>query len=59
MRLFAQTTVAMNMADLHLNEDLFPDPYTFNPERWLGPDALANKRNYVPFSRGTRNCVGR
>lgn len=53
-----QTTVGMNMADLHYNEELFPDPLSFLPERWLGPDAVSNKRNLVPFSKGSRNCVG-
>ncbi|KAI9704833.1 MAG: hypothetical protein M1836_006613 [Candelina mexicana] len=57
-RIPAGTTVGMNMADLHHNEELFPDPHSFIPERWLGPDAVNNKRNLVPFSRGSRNCVG-
>ncbi|KAI9720219.1 MAG: hypothetical protein M1812_003037 [Candelaria pacifica] len=54
----AGTTVGMNMADLHHNEKLFPDPSAFIPERWLGPEAVNNKRNLVPFSKGSRNCVG-
>ncbi|OAA53526.1 Cytochrome P450 [Cordyceps fumosorosea ARSEF 2679] len=45
---------------LHMNEELFPCPTQFRPERW----AEANKNgkrleNYiVTFSKGTRHCLG-
>lgn len=45
----------------HHNPTLFPDPWTYRPERWLEdtPEA-ANLRKYVmPFSQGPRACLGR
>ncbi len=40
----------------HLDESLFPDPWTFDPGRWLENPEL-NK--YIwSFSRGPRQCVG-
>lgn len=37
---------------------VYPDPTTFRPERWLGAIDPAMHRNYVPFTRGSRNCLG-
>jgi len=45
---------------MHFNADVYEHPRTFNPERWLqerdGEDALDTW--LVPFSRGSRMCVG-
>ena len=43
---------------LHENPDIFPEPYQFKPERWLGPDQQRLRHYLVPFSSGTRSCVG-
>lgn len=44
------------------DERIFPDSYTFNPERWLGdplaPDGRKLSRYLVSFGRGTRSCLG-
>lgn len=45
---------------LHRNEDMYPNPDEFVPERFLDE---ANKSKflfgYLPFSAGTRNCIGK
>lgn len=41
------------------NEQAFPEPEEFRPERWL--DAADNelmKEAFQPFSLGTRRCIG-
>jgi cytochrome P450 len=53
--------MSMSMPDLHFNADVFPEPHTFKPERWLesSGDALSNMQQYfVPFGRGSRMCIG-
>lgn len=42
------------------NPDIFPDPERFEPERFTA-EARLNKNpfEYVPFSAGSRNCVGK
>ncbi|KAL0573598.1 hypothetical protein V5O48_008357 [Marasmius crinis-equi] len=44
---------------LHQNPDGFPNPMEFSPERWLQPGSRDLESRYlVPFSRGTRLCLG-
>ncbi|KAK4695743.1 hypothetical protein P7C71_g2073, partial [Lecanoromycetidae sp. Uapishka_2] len=50
------TPISMTSVLIHDNTDLFPNPRTFNPDRFLKQPAL--KRYLVPFSRGTRQCAG-
>ncbi|OAP56011.1 hypothetical protein AYL99_10163 [Fonsecaea erecta] len=37
---------------------IFPDPYSFRPERWLGSNVDELESHMVSFSRGSRNCIG-
>lgn len=61
----AGTRVGMAIYHVHYNEDLFPDARSFVPERWImeesGHDEETMKRMqrfFVPFSKGTRSCLG-
>lgn len=44
------------------DENLFPDSFTFRPERWLdapkAPDGKYLSRYMVSFGKGTRTCLG-
>jgi cytochrome P450 len=54
------TVVSMTIRDLHTNPTIYPEPVTFNPERWM--DANDRKRLGVyhgPFGRGSRSCIGK
>ncbi len=53
-----RTKICMTPLLMHRNETMFPDPATFRPERWLGPDGKKLLRYLVPFNRGTRGCLG-
>ncbi|GAD94318.1 benzoate 4-monooxygenase cytochrome P450, putative [Paecilomyces variotii No. 5] len=56
----AGTIVSCQAFSLHRNPQVFPDPYTFNPDRWLAVDAdvAEMKRWWWPFSSGGRMCLG-
>jgi cytochrome P450 len=41
---------------LHHREDLYPDPFSFRPERWLG--VKPGTYEWLPFGGGTRRCLG-
>ena len=41
----------------HHQKDIFPRPFEFDPDRWLNPTADM-KEAYMPFSRGSRMCIG-
>src|SRR5947209_2015799 len=42
---------------LHRRRDLFPDPGSFRPERFLADDA-PDTYTWIPFGGGTRRCLG-
>jgi cytochrome P450 len=42
---------------MHHNPDLYPDPYAFRPERFLG--TAAQPRTWLPWGGGRKHCLGR
>ncbi|KAK5730515.1 hypothetical protein LTR15_000452 [Elasticomyces elasticus] len=44
----------------HTNEQLFPDPWRFDPTRWLGQsdEVHRRKRCLMAFGKGHRRCIG-
>jgi len=42
---------------IHTRADLYPEPETFRPERFLGEDA-PDTYTWLPFGGGTRRCLG-
>ncbi|KAL5328079.1 hypothetical protein ACEPPN_005787 [Leptodophora sp. 'Broadleaf-Isolate-01'] len=52
----AGTPVSMTSLLLHLNPKTFPDPNSFNPERWIENPRLS--KYLISFSKGSRQCLG-
>lgn len=55
----AETELAYCQHALHRDPDLFPDPLTFDPDRWAG-DARAAlpEGSFLPFGAGKHQCIG-
>ncbi|KAI1382876.1 cytochrome P450 family protein [Hypoxylon trugodes] len=52
------TSISTSTLLVHANEDIFPDPFVFNPERWLGSAGLVRRKYQLTFSKGPRTCIG-
>ncbi|KAF5571328.1 benzoate 4-monooxygenase [Fusarium pseudoanthophilum] len=53
------TIVGTQNFTIHRNEDAFPSPEEFIPERWLTADGSeTRKASWTPFSVGSRRCIG-
>ncbi|KAF2649416.1 cytochrome P450 [Lophiostoma macrostomum CBS 122681] len=52
------TAVSMSTLCIHTNEDIFPDPWTFNPDRFLGREGLDRRKYMMSMGRGTHKCIG-
>jgi cytochrome P450 len=52
----AGTAVAMSILLVHHREDVYPDPFGFRPERWLG--RKPGTYEWIPFGGGIRRCLG-
>lgn len=52
----AGTAIAMSILLIHHREDLYPEPFQFRPERWLGHKP--GTYEWIPFGGGIRRCLG-
>ena len=52
----ADTPVTISILLLHHREDVYPDPFAFRPERWLGHKP--GTYEWIPFGGGIRRCLG-
>jgi cytochrome P450 len=53
----ADTPIAISILLLHHREDLYPDPFSFRPERFLG-GRKPGTYEWIPFGGGIRRCLG-
>jgi cytochrome P450 len=52
----ADTPILISILLLHHREDLYPRPFDFLPERWIG--RRPGTYEWIPFGGGTRRCLG-
>jgi cytochrome P450 len=43
---------------VHHDPAIYPDPYAFRPERFLGPGNAPGTYTWIPFGGGRRRCLG-
>ncbi|KAI0382256.1 cytochrome P450 [Hypomontagnella monticulosa] len=51
--------IGMSCVITHHDESIFPDSYSFIPERWLDQSSIKKlERGMFAFSKGSRTCLG-
>lgn len=55
----AGTLASLQIYTLHFNPDVYPDPFSFKPERWLDNPTTEMQRDFIPFGLGPRQCIAR
>ncbi|KAI0854976.1 cytochrome P450 [Xylaria cubensis] len=59
------TSLSVSTLVIHTDESLFPDPWTFDPDRWVPSNSASDatdmrrRRSMLSFMRGPRVCIGR
>ncbi|KYQ52061.1 Cytochrome P450 4c3, partial [Trachymyrmex zeteki] len=52
------STVLINSYLLHRDDRYFPEPHIYRPERFLPDSPKLPPYAFIPFSAGSRNCIG-
>jgi len=55
-----QTPISLSTYLMHMDPQIFPNPSTFRPERWLEAKrtGFPLHKYLVSFSKGSRQCLG-
>ncbi|KAJ6036817.1 cytochrome P450 [Penicillium herquei] len=52
------TPVSISTLSAHTASSIFPDPYKFDPDRWLGEEGRERRKFQMAFGKGGRKCLG-
>ncbi|XP_041972717.1 cytochrome P450 4d2-like [Aricia agestis] len=59
LKIKANTSIMINILEVHRHPELHEDPLVFRPERFdLAKQTDKNTFNWIAFSAGPRNCIG-
>lgn len=51
--------IAIPIYGIHMDEDYYPKPHEFRPERFMGDEKKERPSHlFLPFGAGPRNCIG-
>lgn len=53
-----RTPVSITTLSAHTAESVFPDPFKFDPERWLGSEGRERRKFQMALGKGGRKCIG-
>ncbi len=55
----AGCNIILLLYGMHHNPRIYPNPWVYDPDRFL-PDEIRGRHPYayIPFSAGSRNCIG-
>lgn len=51
------TPVVISVLGIHRDEQYFPDPEKYDPDRFTEENHAFNEDMYMPFGSGPRNCI--
>jgi len=54
----AGTPISTTTLSAHTAETVFPNPFVFDPERWLGDAGRERRKFQMSFGKGSRRCLG-
>ncbi len=57
-RIPARSDVLLSVYSMHRHPEYWPDPETFDPERFAAPAGKRPSSAYLPFGAGSRTCLG-
>ncbi|CAK1553950.1 unnamed protein product [Leptosia nina] len=52
------TMVVSNYTNILMDENLYPDPYSFKPERFISNGKICLPEHYFPFGLSKHRCLG-
>lgn len=53
------TSVIVSLLGIHRDEEFFPNPEQYNPDRFTEEKRAYDEEMYMPFGAGPRNCIGK
>ncbi|KAI1813306.1 cytochrome P450 [Poronia punctata] len=54
----AGTPMSTTTLSAHTAPSVFPRPFVFDPERWLGDEGRKLQKYHMSFGKGSRKCLG-